>query len=264
MNYSYVAYIDESGDPGCTGPFRKRSTDGGQSNFLTLATYIVRTINDKHLVQIRDEIRNEIKPKWQKRDLHFKGLKHEQKIRYCQHLATQRTQIVAVIVNKAHLSKREAFSKNTKQLYWYACRLLVERISWLCDDARAGPDQRKVKLIFSDRGGTPCSEFKNYLKNMRGVNTQIRWQCIDEDLVESMSHSQRAGLQFADAVASSISWGVEPQQFGNTEPRYGQTLKPKIYKSKAGKIAGYGIKMLPNLEVGLSNEQRAYIQALCE
>ena len=264
MDYSYIAYIDESGDPGCGGPFRTKSTEGGQSNFLTLAAYIVRAEYDKQLVKLRDDIRDEIKPKAKRRDLHFQKLKHEQKIRYCQHLATQRTRIVSVIVNKAHLSKREAFSKNTKQLYWYACRLLVERISWLCDDAREGPDQRRVKLIFSDRGGTPCGEFREYLKNMRGVDTQIRWSCIDENLVESMSHSQRAGLQFADAVASSISWGIEPQQFGNTEARYGRTLKPKIYKSNAGKIAGYGIKMLPNIEVGLSNEQRAYIQALCE
>ena len=128
MSYSYVAYIDESGDPGCTGPFRTKSTEGGQSNFLTLATYIVRAEHDGDLIQIRDDIRNEVKPRTKKRHLHFQNLKHEQKLRYCQLLAQQRAWLVAVIFNKAHLDKRAAFSKNSKQLYWYACRLLVERI----------------------------------------------------------------------------------------------------------------------------------------
>ena len=264
MDYSYVAYIDESGDPGCSRVARKSPSKGGQSHFLILGAYIVTINNDKHLVKLRDSIRDEIKPAAKKRDLHFKDLKHGQKTRYCQLLAAHRARMITVIINKEQLDKRQEFAKDPDQLYWYACRLLVERISWLCDDTKPGQPHKKVKLVFSNKGGMSYRQFRNYLANMRGVDTQIRWNCIDENLVESKPHSQWAGLQFADGVTSAIAWGIEPQNLGILEPRYGQELKPIIYRYKNGKLRGYGIKILPDMEIGLSKEQRANLMALCE
>jgi len=264
MEYGFEAFIDESGDPGCSGPFRTNSDGGGQSNFLTLAAYVVRRETTAVLVKWRDEIRNEIKPNAKKRDIHFCKLSHHQRLRYCQLLAQKPARIIAVVINKAHLTERAKFENNCKQLYWYACRLLVERISWLCDDHETTKDRKRVRLTFSNRGGTPHTEFQGYLRNLREVSTQIRWQCIDEELVSAAPHSQLAGLQFADCVASAITEGLEPGTFGFTEPRYGLELASLLYRYKKRRVRSYGLKVLPNPPTGLTKEQSAYIEALCK
>ncbi len=264
MSYSYVAYIDESGDPACSGPFRQNSSFGGSSNFLIVGAYVVTAKNDKRLVKLRDDIRDEIRPAAKKRDLHFVDLKHPQQIRYCQLLAKEPARMICVIVNKAHLRRQMDFAKDPNGLYWYACRLLVERISWLCDDASSDPKKKKVKLVFSNRGGTPYQRFVSYLTSLQCVDTEIRWNCIDHTLVDARPHSQLAGLQFADGVTSGVARGIEPQNVGVLEPRYGKELKPIVYKYRNGRISGYGIKVLPDMKTGLSNEQRANLEALCK
>ncbi len=260
MAYSHVAYIDESGDDGCSGPYRVDSGHGGQSHFLIVGAYIVSVDQDKSLVGIRDHIRDSIKPHAQRIDLHFSGLNHAQKIRYCQMLASKPANIICVIVQKAGLNKRD-FSKNAHQLYWYACRMLVERISWLCDDLTPGSAEKRVRLVFSNRGGMSYSDFSSYLTNLQGIQTQIRWQCIDASLVDSQPHRKLAGLQFADAANCGISSCVEPQNFGVLEPRYGKELSPLLFRYRGRRLWGYGIKVFPSRD-GLSDEQNANLDAL--
>lgn len=264
MDYGFVAYIDESGDPGCTGPFRPSPGAGGQSHFLTIAAYIVPKDYSRTLVEARDRIRNEIKPRAVRRDLHFADLGHEQKARFCQVFGEMAGCITALIIGKAHFPERERFQKECAQLYWYACRVVVERISWYGDTHGDTADRKRVKIEFSDRGGTPVEDFRGYLRNLRGVDTQIRWGSINEELVESYGHEQRAGLQFADCAASALTWGVEPQKFGLTEPRYGLSLHPRLYRYRNGKVKGYGIKTWPDMGNWLSKEQSAYLEALCK
>ena len=267
MAYSFVAYIDESGDPSCVHPFRVHAGRGGRSHFLSLGAYVVTVRNDRHLVRLRDEIRTKIKPGAQKRDLHFSGLKHPQKIRYCELLSEHRARAITVIFNKSRFLNHNHFTNNPDAFYWYACRFLVERISWLCDDAEPDPNYKRVKLVFSNRGGMTYDNFSSYLRRLRNLNDpkiQIRWQCIDEDLVESRPHGQRAGLQFADGVTSAISAAIEPQPLGVLESRYGLALKPILYRYRTGRISSYGIKVMPGPRAGLSEEQRANIVALCE
>lgn len=265
MEYGFVAFIDESGDPGCSGPFRTGQDNGGQSHFLTLSAYLVSRNTNTTLVAMRDNIRDEIKPHAQKRDLHFADLKHEQKVRYCELLSEMtRAKVIAIIINKEHLNRREQFATNCELLYRYACRLLVERISWICDDTQSDNDLKRVKLVFSNRGGTSAAQFKGYLQNLSALDTEIRWQCINEELVASLPHAKRAGLQLADCVASAISSGLEEKFPGILEPRYGKCLKPIFYRYRNGRVSGYGIKIVPDKSTGLSEEQSAYIEALCE
>jgi hypothetical protein len=75
--HHYTVYTDEAGDEGfgklAAGPI------GGQSRWLILGACIVSRENDLKIPAWRDQILARF-PKKQKRDLHFRDLKHEQKL----------------------------------------------------------------------------------------------------------------------------------------------------------------------------------------
>jgi hypothetical protein len=73
---------------------------------------------------------------------------------------------------------------------------------------------------------------------------RIEWQHIDPDRVEAVNHEQLAGLQVADAVASSVFYAVNRNQYGETEPRYLELLRRTLYRHKRA-VVGYGIKLWP-------------------
>jgi len=67
---------------------------------------------------------------------------------------------------------------------------------------------------------------------------------IDPDRIQSVEHSKMAGLQAADAVASSVHYAVKINMYKETEPAYLQHLKQTIYRHKA-EYLGYGVKVWP-------------------
>jgi hypothetical protein len=55
-------------------------------------------------------------------------------------------------------------------------------------------------------------------------------------------------LQVADICASALFKAVEPDQYGNTEPRYLTELRPIIYRDPRGLVTSYGLKVFPDAE----------------
>ena len=76
------------------------------------------------------------------------------------------------------------------------------------------------------------------------MRVSIDWGVIDPDLMRPVEHSQMAGLQVADAVASSLFAAVNPNRFGDTEEKYATLLFPNIYRRK-DTAHGYGLKFWP-------------------
>ncbi len=60
----------------------------------------------------------------------------------------------------------------------------------------------------------------------------------------AVNHDQLAGLQIADAVASSMFFAVNKTQYGEVEPRYMKLLGPTAYRH-SGSAMGYGLKLWP-------------------
>ena len=91
-------------------------------------------------------------------------------------------------------------------------------------------------------------ELKAYLDLLKAktndFDVRIDWSVIQTRQIEARTHDSLMGLQIADAVASSWFFGVEPSQFGFTEPRYAQMLKPVVYQHH-NEHFGYGIKFWP-------------------
>lgn len=261
MAYSYVAYIDESGDDGLGVTFRASGVQGA-SNWLVISAFIVRQSLDLQCVSCRDEILAAL-PKKKSRQLHFADLNHAQKLFAAQRVAQKRSRAISILSNKTMIPAGTYVDKN--QLYFYVARHLIERISWLCRDHRFhAPAQERegdgrVRIVFSRRGGMSYPDFKAYLLRLKADKTvQIHWPVVDIEGISAQDHSTRAGLQLADVIASGFAAAVERDNFGNCEWRFAETLKPIAYQ-RNGNYLSYGVKTLPWLhEMELTPDQKRF------
>ena len=136
-------------------------------------------------------------------------------------------------------------------MYFYACRFLLERVSWFCRDS-FNPQRHQgdgsMNLIFSKRKNLSYEELREYLDRLENLqNTQsirIDWDCLRTGQIYAYSASQKMGLQVADAVASSAFHALNKSAYGYTESKCVLLLRPTMY-SHNNRIWGYGFKVWP-------------------
>ena len=178
MAHSYIAYIDESGDDGL-GRYRIPSQIGGASTWLTISATICRMSRDLEMVEWRNEIRTKLSQRAEKKPLHFKTMSHGQRTMASQILAGKAMRGICIMANKPVIPSGMYPEKN--QLYFYLCRYLMERISWLCRDMRriVPEGDGRVKIIFSRRGGLSYEAFRAYLLKLKNLNDPtIQINCL--------------------------------------------------------------------------------------
>lgn len=203
---------------------------------------MVRTINDAKLAQQRDRIAALIQ-QTKRRDIHFGQLKHAQKAIVASELARLPVKLLHVLSCKPHIPDPTIYCRKG-QLYWYLCRMLIERISWCCwANRRTGSPL--ARLVFSTRGGMKYQEFRDYVTRLKAADTHIDWRTISEspEHICSEQHNRLAGLQFADVTARAFAEGVEPNIYGTYESAYALSLKTKVYQYR-GNYRSYGVKVL--------------------
>lgn len=255
----FTAYIDEAGDEGfgklAAGPI------GGQSHWLVLGAAIVSRENDLKLPKWRNQILSRF-PMKKTRDLHFRDLKHEQKIVVCQEISALPIGICVAMSHKITIpgSKYEKTFKKKGYLYNYLVRWLLERVTSACF-RRSQPDTCTLKIVFSRRGGTNYQsmiEYFNLMKNGNEVMSPARrivWPIIDVDRIAVENHSKWAGLQLSDCVTSAFFSGVEPNPYGNYEHRYAKLLKPRLIKDN-GRALNCGITAVPSIDASRLDQQQ--------
>jgi hypothetical protein len=238
MSTGFVAYIDESGDEG----FTFRPDGSGSSRWLVLSVLVLRRENDARVIQTAREAR-ELLRKPPRFPLHFRDLKHEQRVALARLIGQLPTRTVSVLIHKPSIPEPENFQREAYALYRYASRLLLERVSWLCRDHRRKDGQ--VELIYSNRSAMSYDELRAYLEKLKAESTQkdvrIDWNLIDPARVRAVNHDQLAGLQLADAVATSAYYAVTPNIYGDIEDRYLRLIAPTIYRHQR-RAEGYGLK----------------------
>lgn len=253
-NYSFVAYIDESGDDGIN-PASQNS--GGASHWFVLSALIVRRSVDAELPRKRDEIVSEIS--LQRSEIHMKKIKnHEQKLLVAKRTSEIPSRHITILSNKysiIHADRKDLFKeKNT--YYNYMGRYLIERISKCCSKLRSKVPEGngKVKIIFSKRGGMSYQGFRNYILNLKEQDSRyqrnasgINWNVVDVDLIDARAHSERAGLQLVDVIAYSFFKAVEKNQYGMTNCSYVRILKPNTDNAR-GEYLHTGVKLVPDPE----------------
>jgi len=134
-------------------------------------------------------------------------------------------------------------------LYRYATRMLLERVSWLCRDHRKeGVGNGKAEIIFSNRGQMSYDDLRDYIHGLKvesdPMSVTIDWSVINADMIRPVEHSQLAGLQIADAVASSLFAACNPNRYGDTEDKYLKYIAPTMYRHR-GALLGYGMNSGP-------------------
>lgn len=244
MSSSFTAYIDESGDEG----FVFLPGEKGSSRWLVLSAVVFRKSEDKEAVRVMREVRG-LLGKDPKKALHFREMKHEHRVPYVLAVATAPIRIVSVLIHKPSVTEPEKFQSEAFRLYRYATRLLVERVSWLCRDTRKDNEgDGSCELIFSNRSAMSYEDLRNYLLHLKDrpdTDARIDWNAIRPQQVRAVHHDQLAGLQMADAVASSLFFAVNLTQYSEVEDRYFRILRPTIYRQpKTGEL-GYGLKFWP-------------------
>lgn len=249
MSHTFSAFIDESGDDGLGGSFRDVGDQGGSSKWLIISACVFRSTHTLDAVKWRNEISARM-PERKVRDLHFARLSHGQKLAVVQVLGSKPIRAISILAAKELIPKGVYTEKN--QLYFYMTRYLLERVSWLCRDYRANAPEGdgRVAITFSRRGGMQYDAFRAYLSRLKSSSDQdigIHWPVIDIESVTAADHKSSASLQLADAIASSFAAGLEPDRYGNCEPRYAETLKQVVY-SRKGNYLSYGVKIVPAYE----------------
>lgn len=237
---SFVAYIDEAG---CEG-FKFLPNEQGSSRWFVLSALVIRKENDLQLVQLAKQAR-ELLRKEPRKPLHFRDLRHEQRVPLARLLAQAPVRTVSVLIHKPSIAEPEVFQQKPFQLYRYASRLMLERVSWLCrDHRRTDEGDGRVELVFSNRSAMSYDDLRTYLRRLRedpSASRNIEWSVLDPELLRAVNHDQLAGLQLADAVASGVFYAVHRTQYGEVEDRYLRLLGRTVYRRDGG-LEGFGLK----------------------
>lgn len=250
MTHSFVAYIDESGDDGLKGRFRQPGAGGGPSHWFVIGATVWRLSRDLDMVNCAKDIIQRLPERKRKKPLHFTELDHAQRVMAITQLVNKPFRASGVFAYKPLMRDDVYVSKN--QLYHYMTRYLIERLSWLCRDHRKSVPEGdgRIKIVFSRRGGMDYEDFQQYLRHLQGVKNsdiKINWSVIDIDGVEAQDNGRRYGLQLADIVIGGLRSALEPDLYGNVEPRFMEMLKPHVYH-RNGNYLSYGAKLVPTLE----------------
>lgn len=245
MTASYVVYIDESGDEGFK--FQVPGGGKGSSKWFVLSGVVIEKHHDIETTKLISRVKTQLGRQDNEQDtLHFRKLQHNHRVPLIDAIAKSHLKSVTVMVYKPALSNIELF-QTRNALYFYASRLLLERVSWYCRDHRNSQvtGDGSAEVMFSNRAGMSYEELKEYLRGLRKSSDEVRidWNVIHTEQVQSHSVKLR-GMQIADAVASGFYHGVELDKYGYSEPRYAQMLHPTVYQRK-GRHVGYGIKLFP-------------------
>lgn len=239
----FTAFIDEAGDEGynIVPPPQRRS-----SEWFVLTAAVCETRSVDRIESLIPE------------PFHFRKAKHHDRVGFiekiCDPLFVSFT-AMAVIVHKPSISSQAAARNRSHYLFDYATKLLLERISWYCDEH---PSRGSVQIIFSRRGQLNLDRINRYLERLIDLTViseehrlpiiarnSIRWGIVRPDSIDAQPHDSMAGLRIADAVASGCASAIEWSPALTTEHRYLKMLKPKFYR-KGARCLGYGIKFIPD------------------
>lgn len=176
--------------------------------------------------------------------LHFQKFTHAQRLKAAQAVAASPIRAVtAVILCKEPLrDSQKTRLTSADPMYLWALRLLIERVSW-CVRRSGG---KEAKVVFAEVKGFQGGKLHDYRKRLEGRDdVVIDWPILSGHPFQIARPADVELLQVADTAASAIYHAVEPDPYGNTEPRYLKELRPKIFRPADRLVTSYGLKTFP-------------------
>jgi hypothetical protein len=265
-DYDYVAYVDEAGDPGLKQLRPEHAA--GSSEWFVLSAVVVQKA---HEFAVRDWVVAIIEAagRRQRKYLHFRALHEGHKRLACSMLASKQVRCFAIASHKKSLldwphNPSLPRMRNRDWFYAFLSRYLLERVTHFVADhsKRTCGSVRRVKVIFSDRGGLNVAQMNAYyekLKHQHRAGTTILnrgnlvWDSFHHSLMRHASYRVSAGLQLADIVASSFFTACDQYNTLKCDPAFALLLRDRMARApdkRKGQISGYGVKVLPKFEPG--------------
>lgn len=256
-DHEYIAYFDEAGDPGIKKVVPVDNSGG--TEWFTLGCVVIKASRESEPIDFIKRARLRINST-QRPDIHYKNLKPWQRVTVCTEAAKENARFFCLSSNKISMRKYSnpkaaAVSLHPNNFFYnYCIRILLERVTaWV--EARSLQDfgvPRKVKLVFSERGGHSYRHVETYTELLRIQQEKSRlfqdfrapkFSVLDKDLIEVIRHNQNAGLQMADIVASAFYQAANARALNwSTEPA--KALKPRMATGRSG-VANVGLTLLP-------------------
>lgn len=224
MDHNCTIYIDEAGDLGI----------GRGTRWFVLSAAVVNVSDEPEIRNIINSVRQRLNI----HEIHFRKLRNfEQKAFVVDELAKGKFEYVNVIIDTSLLNIRSKNPLDNPSVvtYNFACRLLIERVSWLLRDTN-----RIGKIVLSSRGTARDQELIDYINNklLNFIGNEIAHNFTD---IQSKQANSWDMLQLADVCATAMFYSFEPNQYGFITPCYSFRLKDKLYQHN-GHIDKYGVK----------------------
>ncbi len=244
---SFVAYIDEAGDEGF-------KFGAGSSEHFILSAVLGLKQDEKSFESIIDVVKQAIAsaqgddhPFNKKEALHFRKLRHEQRKYYTSQIAQEPITTVSIVV----LKKAFAFAQSLideKHLYNFAAGELIKRVLLWCDDNSKGnvSGDGTLQLVFSNRSSLNTAILSKYWEQLFALDLDLApivQRRFRAKQVLALPHTKKAGLQVADAVASSQFYFYELNSYGQTETSYAKNIAFTSYSRDGGTA---GLVFIPN------------------
>lgn len=269
-DFEFVAYIDESGDPGLKNvrPIDNR----GSTEWMTVSAVVVSRQQDSNLKNWVADINRAI-GETNTQVIHFKDLTDEHRFATATYLSELPVRLFVVASNKKnmrrHRNERAAQVMSRQWFYNWLIRILIERVTDWClrRATRQNLQRQHVKFVFSQSGGHSYSQTAAYhallMRQARGGKPVLskwvpKWEVMSHNLVEAYPHYQRAGLQLADVVASAFYQAVDNLDTGPCNGEYARALRPRMAATVEGAYVDYGVVLQPTpaWSADLSEDQK--------
>ena len=260
MEYDYILYVDEAGDPGLK---RVAPIDqNGASEWMVLSGVLVSKNNEESIISKIKSVPSLINSRTD--NMHFRKLSPTKKLTVCRELSTWPVRIFSICSNKRNMrgmqdAKPQANIVEVRSwFYAWLFRLLLERVTyWVSRHGAKNLDHMpKLKIELSQRGGIRYLGMRHYLEWMKqtfasGVGAlqdhgEIEFSVLDMSLISDFPHTERAGLQMSDWVASSVFKAIDVHHTKSIDLAPAEALIPRFARAPGWtRPAGYGIKLMP-------------------
>lgn len=269
----YIAYIDEAGDPGLK---TVRPIDAnGSSEWLVLAAVVIKASREP---EVKDWVGNIVSDLGirQRRDLHYRDLSPTRKIAAGKKISALPIRAFAICSNKKNMRRyhnpRAAKISSQQWFYNFCVRLLLERVTAYCArrTMRDFGEERLVKIEFSEKGGHRYSQtgaYHYYLKEQQAGNSvyldtrEPVTRMLDWQLMDAFPHSERAGLQLVDFVASAFYQAIDCNGPGKWDCEAAKTLE-LILPRERGTRKDFSVALFPTppAKAKLTEDQRTIFE----
>ncbi len=224
----YRVYVDEAGDLGLSPV---------SSRYFVFSAVVVSDANDGRL---RSELAclREALGRSSGHPLHFVKFSHSQRLKAVQSVArSSASAIVNAVVEKAPIAVRHdseaAMTPRRNPVHLAGLRLLLERVSWWLSDSEC----EETIVSFGQLKGFGAEKMRDYRTTLEAdVEADIRWQVFHGHAFRLKGVKELELLQVADIAASAVFKGIEPDRFGNVEPRYANELRPRLYSPTSAPV----------------------------